>query len=55
VGTEEWDTIKKRHDYEILYQCTYSHMLDRMKKDLISLQLTTNDLSISLRSKKSII
>jgi len=29
-------------------------MLDRMKKDLISLQLTINDLTESLRSKKTI-
>jgi len=30
-------------------------MLDRMKKDLISLQLTSNDLTESLKSKKIII
>ena len=30
-------------------------MLDRMKKDLISLQLTSNDLIESLKSKKIII
>ena len=29
-------------------------MLDRMKKDLISLQLTSNDFIESLRSKKQI-
>lgn len=29
-------------------------MLDRMKKDLISLQLTSNDLMASLRSKRAI-
>ena len=29
-------------------------MLDRMKKDLIALQLTINDLQESLRSKKTI-
>ena len=29
-------------------------MLDRMKRDLISLNLTINDLSESLRSKKQI-
>lgn len=30
-------------------------MLDRMKKDLISLQLTSNDLTESLKSKRIII
>jgi HSP20 family molecular chaperone IbpA len=29
-------------------------MLNRMKKDLISLQLTSNDLTISLHSKEQI-
>ena len=32
----------------------YQYMLDRMKKDLISLTLTINDLTESLRSKKGI-
>jgi hypothetical protein len=31
------------------------HMLDRMKKDLISLQLHSNDLTESLKSKRIII
>lgn len=46
--------MKETHDFEMLYQSQYQHMLDRMKKDLISLQLTSNDLMESLRSKKSI-
>lgn len=32
----------------------YIYMLDRMKRDLISLSLTINDLTESLRSKKNI-
>lgn len=32
----------------------YHYMLDRMKRDLISLSLTINDLTESLRSKKTI-
>ena len=32
----------------------YNYMLDRMKRDLISLTLTINDLTESLRSKKGI-
>jgi hypothetical protein len=46
--------VKFTHDFEMLYQRQYQHMLDRMKKDLISLQLTSNDLMESLRSKRSI-
>ena len=37
-----------------MYHEQYKHMLDRMKKDLISLQLTSNDLIESLRSKRQI-
>jgi hypothetical protein len=33
---------------------SYNYMLDRMKSDLISLTLTINDLTESLRSKKGI-
>lgn len=33
---------------------TYEHMLKRMKKDLIALQLVSNDLAESLRSKQQI-
>jgi hypothetical protein len=33
----ELSSIKETHDFEQLYQYQYQHMLDRMKKDLISL------------------
>jgi hypothetical protein len=32
----------------------FNYMMDRMKRDLISLQLTINDLTESLRSKQEI-
>ena len=35
-------------------QCSYKYMMDRMKRDLISLTLTINDLTESLRSKQMI-
>lgn len=47
--------MKERHDFEMLFQHQYQHMLDRMKKDLISLQLESNDLTESLKSKRIII
>ena len=37
-----------------MYHEQYKHMLDRMKKDLIALQLLSNDFIESLRSKRSI-
>ena len=48
------EKVKFEHDTEKLYGLTYEHMLNRMKKDLISLQLKTNDLTESLRSKGQI-
>ena len=46
--------MTETHDFEKLYQYQYTHMLDRMKKDLISLQLFSNDLMESLKSKRQI-
>jgi hypothetical protein len=33
---------------------TYTHMLDRMKKDLIAIKIGTNNQNISLKSKSLI-
>ena len=38
----------------MFYQEQYIHMLKRMKKDMISLQLDSNDLTESLKSKQQI-
>jgi len=35
----ELDGLKEEHEFEKLTQNQYEHMLDRMKKDLISSQL----------------
>jgi hypothetical protein len=48
------EVVTERHDFEKMYQEQYKHMLDRMKKDLIALQLISNDLIESLRSKRQI-
>lgn len=58
IGTEqakaELIDITERHNFEQMYQHQYTHMMDRMKKDLIAHQLVGSELQISLRSKKSI-
>lgn len=46
--------VETNHSFQKLDNTTYQYMLDRMKKDLISLSLTINDLTESLRSKKQI-
>lgn len=50
----QMEEVKQTHDFEQLYQNQYLHMLKRMKKDLIALQLRSNDLTESLRSKQQI-
>lgn len=52
LAKSELGNVTERHDFEKMYQEQYKHMLDRMKKDLIALQLVSNDLIESLRSKK---
>ena len=50
----ELEHVTSAHNFQRMYQRTYQHMLDRMKKDLIALTLTINDLTNSLRSKQQI-
>jgi uncharacterized membrane protein YgaE (UPF0421/DUF939 family) len=44
--------LKTTHEFQKLENMGFNYMLDRMKRDLISLNLTINDLTESLRSKK---
>jgi len=46
--------LKTTHDFAAMANQSYKYMLDRMKRDLISLSLRINDLTESLRSKKAI-
>ena len=40
----ELEEIKEEHDFELMFQRSYFHILDRMKKDLISTQIKANEL-----------
>ena len=51
---EEFRHYEKHHHFTKMDNMAYKYMLDRMKRDLISLSLTINDLTESLRSKKTI-
>lgn len=46
--------LQRKHNFQKMENMSGKYMLDRMKRDLISLTLTINDLTISLRSKTSI-
>ena len=51
---QQFNYLKKKHQFTEMDNVAYIYMLDRMKRDLISLSLTINDLTESLRSKKNI-
>ena len=46
---ETFEQLETDHAYEKLTQQQYEHMLDRLKKDLISSQLKSQDLKDSLK------
>jgi Spy/CpxP family protein refolding chaperone len=50
----EYDHLKMTHEVQKMECMGYHYMLDRMKRDLISLNLTINDLTDSLKSKQTI-
>lgn len=52
--TNETDDVQRSNAFEELYFAQYSHMLKRMKKDLIACQLKSNDLVGSLHWKNLI-
>lgn len=45
---------KRKHDIKLMEQQSYYHMINRMKQDMISMTLETNDLGASLKEKKAI-
>ena len=38
------ENIKETHDFELMLQRTYKHMVERMHKDLIATQIKAQDL-----------
>lgn len=43
--------LKTTHEFQKMEKMGFNYMLDRMKRDLISLSLTINDQTDSLKSK----
>ena len=46
--------IRDEHDFELMFQRTYAHMQERMKRDLIALQIQANELHDSAKQKEAI-
>lgn len=51
---DELAQIKDEHDFEHMFQRTYYHMIERMKRDLIALQIEANDMHDSDKQKEVI-
>jgi hypothetical protein len=49
------DSLIEEHEFEKLTQCQYEYMLKRMKADLISSQLQSQELKESMKSKTDIV
>lgn len=50
-----FSSVNKRHQVCQMDEKIYSHMLNRMKKDLIAMKIKTNELEISMQHKESIL
>jgi len=55
ANIEELNTLISEHDFEKLTQDQYQHMVNRLKKDLISSQLRSQELKDSLKQKDDLV
>ena len=52
---EELEALVEEHEFEKMTQCQYNHMIRRMKADLVSSQLRSQELKDSMKSKEEIV
>jgi len=43
--------IKDEHDFEVMFQRTYYHMIDRIKKDIISINIVAREVHESHKQR----
>ena len=48
------ENINETHEFELMLQRSYKHMISRMHQDLISTQIKAQDLHESYKSKQAI-
>lgn len=48
------EITKIKHEEELQNKQSYEHMIDRLKKDIIALQITSNSQEDNLRSKSMV-
>lgn len=49
---DELSMIKDEHDFELMFQRTYYHMIDRVKKDIISITVVAREVHESNKQKE---
>ena len=41
---DELSQIREEHDFELMFQRSYQHVIERMKRDLIAVRIEANEL-----------
>lgn len=52
---KELEKIQLTHDFELMLQSSYKHMIDRMHRDMIAYQIEANDHLESFEAKSRIL
>ena len=54
TNEDELTMIKEEQEFELMFQRSYIHMIERMKKDLIAIKIKASDMGDSCKQKESI-
>ena len=52
TAEDELSMIKDEHDFELMFQRSYYHMIDRIKKDIISINIVSREVRESHKQKE---
>ena len=52
TAEDELSMIKDEHDFELMFQRTYYHMIDRIKKDIIAINIVAREVRESHKQKE---
>ena len=52
TAEDELSMIKDEHDFELMFQRSYYHMIDRIKKDIISINIVAREVRESHKQKE---
>lgn len=52
TAEDELAMIKDEHDFELMFQRSYYHMIDRIKKDIIAINISSREVRESHKQKE---